>query len=1186
MLKFNLNSNKMSRMIAASLCVILTLGMFFQVTSFSAPEGETTEAEQAVTSVADASTMNSWQEFFGNETDTSNVGKIWTDKTVSDEDITLESIEGGNGITVERKENDNFLVGLSALSSTKSVTLEAAIPVDVMFVLDISGSMKDEDAQNIRCLIMAINETIPKILNMNEKNRVGVVLYSGAKRGSQASGTDTASCPLPLDRYTTTSTKGEYLVVCPSETGRDFEVKVDTSVKDSTGKLVISPGSEEEKNNSYEVDGFTYIQNGLMEAMECLNPESEGNSEGRIPVIALMSDGAPTAASVHYTERGESTVGYGQENDIRMTFLTQLTAAWMKRELEGRYQKTPLFYTVGLLSRLTEDEDRYARMVLDPSEENSESDLDNWWDTFLDAAPGQEVSLEAVESGKTITVTRQDDGLEKTESGECTDRYYVDEYFAANNAENLSEKFSELVERVKIQSAAPPTEDDEDNQNYSGYLTFEDEIGEYMSVADMKGVMYGGELHTGSTFSEKMKKGGTANSAEIAEFLDSLVERLKITVEEAETLLENAQNTGQVSYESEDVFSNYIGWYAKADGTYLAPYSEYGTKPEDAVFVSRSYFYYGKAAGTIDGEKLMYLGVRVSQNLITGTESVRFSIPASLIPLVEYHVKRNAANAEDGYAEKTMAYPARLFYEVGLREEISEYDLSTVDSDYTYLNQNDISKIGTFYSNAWEAKEESVEAKTTVQYTPSKENECYYYTENTPIYVKENDENYVLYQGEKPDANDTTEYYSQKMVYNSTGATQNYCAIDKASLDGAAETEGDNGWSISSGTFHYETLKEKGKGEGNATGTTAYVSKPMLQTNLETYEPSSGDNNTGNYVIEEFLGNNGKIVIKQGKIQIAKYVSDSSEKKDEKNVEPEFQFEMNFNPTEGEKIPVAIDGKKGEETISSEIQAGIVKFSLKDQESVEFWLPAGKSVSVAEVGELVNRYKTTMQVTQNGQEEAPLETQKVEFVEIKTKYLASVKVTNTAIVSNELIEFYKINASDEPLGGAVFELYRLECENPDEHNEEVHNQIIKDNGTEDILCWKWIGEAVSDEKDGYLQFLDSEGEKIEFTKATYRLLEKEAPDGYLKVLGQWNMIVVPGGSVRVQFQEILGEHGERPPAIDSGEKKYYFLNYKPIDPPITGGRGVKGFAAAGTFTTLGGIMFTVHLILQKKRGKL
>ena len=40
---------------------------------------------------------------------------------------------------------------------------------------------------------------------------------------------------------------------------------------------------------SYAVQGNTYIQNGLIGSFQKLIPDSNGNSEGRIPVITLMS---------------------------------------------------------------------------------------------------------------------------------------------------------------------------------------------------------------------------------------------------------------------------------------------------------------------------------------------------------------------------------------------------------------------------------------------------------------------------------------------------------------------------------------------------------------------------------------------------------------------------------------------------------------------------------------------------------------------------------------------------------------------------------------------------------------------------------------------------------------------------------------------------------------------------------
>ena len=52
------------------------------------------------------------------------------------------------------------------------------------------------------------------------------------------------------------------------------------------------------------------------------------------------------------------------------------------------------------------------------------------------------------------------------------------------------------------------------------------------------------------------------------------------------------------------------------------------------------------------------------------------------------------------------------------------------------------------------------------------------------------------------------------------------------------------------------------------------------------------------------------------------------------------------------------------------------------------------------------------------------------------------------------------------------------------------------------------------------------------------------------------------------------------------ENRFSIINYKPINPPITGGRGIDRFLILGAAVTISGLMITVHLVLQRKRGKL
>ena len=126
-----------------------------------------------------------------------------------------------------------------------------------------------------------------------------------------------------------------------------------------------------------------------------------------------------------------------------------------------------------------------------------------------------------------------------------------------------------------------------------------------------------------------------------------------------------------------------------------------------------------------------------------------------------------------------------------------------------------------------------------------------------------------------------------------------------------------------------------------------------------------------------------------------------------------------------------------------------------------------------------------------------------------TQSKTSVDVVNNYNPPSEVIRLYKIDDSDHALEGATFELYRLKCVNPKEHNDEIHNKVIKNGERQE--CWEWIGKATSDRWSGYLNFVNDENKTVKFTKATYRLIETKAPEGYMRSVGQWNMIVVPGG---------------------------------------------------------------------------
>lgn len=108
------------------------------------------QAAAAGTTVADDVTINKWHDPEALDDSTKNVGRIWTDKSVSTGDVELTKQEQTQGQTekkiIQKNRDSDFLVGLSALSSTAKIMGQTTVPLDIVLVLDVSGSMNDPDS--------------------------------------------------------------------------------------------------------------------------------------------------------------------------------------------------------------------------------------------------------------------------------------------------------------------------------------------------------------------------------------------------------------------------------------------------------------------------------------------------------------------------------------------------------------------------------------------------------------------------------------------------------------------------------------------------------------------------------------------------------------------------------------------------------------------------------------------------------------------------------------------------------------------------------------------------------------------------------------------------------------------------------------------------------------------------------
>ena len=133
--------SKFLKLQTALLSVLLLFSVLLPQTALAA--GGTTNAAAAQDTVTrvDPATFNSWEKIQGTRSITQ--GRIWADKTVSEDEIkfSTNSPLDKQGETVRKSDGSDFLVALSALSSTSSLTKPEPQPIDIVLVLDTSGSM-------------------------------------------------------------------------------------------------------------------------------------------------------------------------------------------------------------------------------------------------------------------------------------------------------------------------------------------------------------------------------------------------------------------------------------------------------------------------------------------------------------------------------------------------------------------------------------------------------------------------------------------------------------------------------------------------------------------------------------------------------------------------------------------------------------------------------------------------------------------------------------------------------------------------------------------------------------------------------------------------------------------------------------------------------------------------------------
>ena len=363
--------------------------------------------------VVDPDTSGRWEIWAaghgGNKVTTQNVGRIWTDKTVK--------------ATGENEESD-FLTTLSAMSSTSNSTVTVTTPLDIVMVLDASGSMDDpmgggDRTKRIDALKSAANSFINTIAKQNEaiegvdrQHRVAIVKFAGDKTDKVGN-----------DTYYQGQYKYNHSQVMKGLT--DCSGGNVKALKDTVAGIKPS--------------GATRADYGL----ELAGDITSGRADAK-KIVVFFTDGKPTSYSEFDSGVADAAV----------------TAAKNMKDSKATV------YTIGIFSG--------ADPAADPSKKGT-SDVNKF--------------MHAVSSNYPDATSYASDEL-------GTRAENSDYYKSATNAEELKKVFDDISQAITSEPPYPTEIHKGYDETKSGYITFTDELGDFMQVDGFTEVVINGTSFT------------------------------------------------------------------------------------------------------------------------------------------------------------------------------------------------------------------------------------------------------------------------------------------------------------------------------------------------------------------------------------------------------------------------------------------------------------------------------------------------------------------------------------------------------------------------------------------------------------------------------------------------------------------------------------------------------------------
>ena len=707
-------------------CVIIALCLIIPcLPTFSIPVVANVTQNQSA--VADPSTANNYTAMLGTDKDGNRYsGRVWFDKSVYtwlDDESKLPLYSDFDKATADSlglEIDSNFMVVGSALGSTTSVstTTSSDASVDVVIILDNSTSMYEESNRTSRLeKVVAEANVLIKGITENKNNRYAIVAYSGE-----------AETLLPLDYY---NAKDNVLSI--TSTNRNYYYTA----------TATPVGSNRATSETFSVSQWgTNVQIGVDMGMKILANASA--TEGRIPVVILLTDGVANVASTKdwYAPTFANRGNHGDPTNQYVSFATLLTAAYQRSRITENYGISPTVYGIGVDLPATSN----ANVVMDPANylKNEGTSVAKNTYALFEAwkAASRTISYNYTANYSTHTWNYEQLPLsyEGTKQDIIDNINYVDKYFPITGAD-LGDTFESILVEINEKAFVPLTDTvTQGDVEVDVPLTYVDFIGDYMEIKEFKAVTLFGKIYPVTAEAS----GGT--------FTD--------TVDEETGVITRTRTRNYVVGTPSDIITNEI------IGTTF--------KVSEAINVIVKDVY--TVALDEDGN---YYRTSVSKQELRVT-----AIPEAL-PLIYDKISNN-----DGVITYTSnrdeVVPLRIYYTVDLSVDVVDTNgnviTAKIDDAYLAANTNDDGTIN-FYSNRYGVMNKE-DAQGNLYYgdshataTPAHDNRYYYYQSNYPVYVSATDKDgkpikweegecgVLYYQGDGFDTTTKEDYLTSYMHY-------------------------------------------------------------------------------------------------------------------------------------------------------------------------------------------------------------------------------------------------------------------------------------------------------------------------------------------------------------------------------------------------------------------------------------